>query len=243
MPPRCTNNGSRPTINNTQRPCSSRCANPCRPTLHVPRSRPGAAAAAQQLVLTEDAVADYIQGQPQLASLTRGTRATQVVPLPDGVINTVYGVHGPGWSLLLKQAMPYVRVVGPSFPLSQVRHAAAGCAVAASKTDTWSALSSLHLEHWPHQQQPNKPFVQRLLSQKHESMCAGDAYPQSYLVRVLFLHRSAWLWKPQPSPGCSSCTPPMPRSCCCMISSTACWPCPGCRPHTSSWWRSFKMDR
>jgi 5-methylthioribose kinase len=76
--------------------------------------------------LTEDNVADYIAGQQQLTALTGGTRATQVVPLPDGIINTVYGVHGPGWSLLLKQAMPYVRAV-PSFLLSQVRRKLQQC--------------------------------------------------------------------------------------------------------------------
>ena len=44
--------------------------------------------------------------------------------IDDGAINSVFAVHSDGGggraSLLLKQAPPYVRSVGESFPLSQV---------------------------------------------------------------------------------------------------------------------------
>ncbi|WIA36116.1 hypothetical protein OEZ86_007465 [Tetradesmus obliquus] len=44
-----------------------------------------------------------------------------VQELLDGVINVVYAVHGPAGSVLVKQALPYVRAVGESFPLSRER--------------------------------------------------------------------------------------------------------------------------
>lgn len=39
----------------------------------------------------------------------------------DGSLNLVFGVSGPSGALVLKQALPYVRMVGPSWPLSLSR--------------------------------------------------------------------------------------------------------------------------
>jgi hypothetical protein len=42
----------------------------------------------------------------------------------DGNINFVYIVEGPSGCICVKQALPYVRIVGESWPLTQVgRHA------------------------------------------------------------------------------------------------------------------------
>lgn len=45
-----------------------------------------------------------------------------ITELLDGVINMVFAVHNTqtGSSVLLKQALPYVRAIGPSMPLSRV---------------------------------------------------------------------------------------------------------------------------
>lgn len=83
---------------------------------------------AQELTAAEAAA--YIACRPELACLVSGDGASaaafnasqwRVEAIEEGKINVVYGVHGPSGSLLVKQAPPYVRSVGRSFPLSQVR--------------------------------------------------------------------------------------------------------------------------
>jgi 5-methylthioribose kinase len=46
----------------------------------------------------------------------------------DGNINFVYIVEGPNGGVCVKQALPYVRCVGESWPLTQVRMCQSGTA-------------------------------------------------------------------------------------------------------------------
>lgn len=63
----------------------------------------------------------YIAGQPHLAALVDADSLT-VVEVGDGNLNLVFiATDATGRSLVLKQSLPYVRMVGESWPLSQDR--------------------------------------------------------------------------------------------------------------------------
>src|SRR5215470_7108981 len=61
---------------------------------------------------------DYLAGQPALAARLGGTAALwRIEEVGDGNLNLVFLVRGPAGSLCAKQALPYVRLVGESWPL------------------------------------------------------------------------------------------------------------------------------
>ena len=60
----------------------------------------------------------YLAGKPQLAARLGGTAALwRIEEVGDGNLNLVFLVRGPAGSLCAKQALPYVRLVGESWPL------------------------------------------------------------------------------------------------------------------------------
>ncbi|GKX35329.1 MAG: methylthioribose kinase [Rhizobiaceae bacterium MnEN-MB40S] len=65
-----------------------------------------------------DTIADYIADKPELMNRLGGDasqlRATEV---GDGNLNLVFIVEGPDDTVIIKQALPYVRLVGESWPL------------------------------------------------------------------------------------------------------------------------------
>jgi 5-methylthioribose kinase len=72
-------------------------------------------------LLTVDTVADYIASQAHLAALV-DPATLSVVEVGDGNLNLVFiATDAAGASLVLKQSLPYVRMVGESWPLSQDR--------------------------------------------------------------------------------------------------------------------------
>jgi 5-methylthioribose kinase len=90
--------------------------------------------------LAEDTVAAYLAGVPALRDRLGdgGPGAWRVREVGDGNLNLVFIVEGPAGDLCVKQALPYVRLVGESWPLPlkrawyeheaasiQARHAAA----------------------------------------------------------------------------------------------------------------------
>lgn len=82
------------------------------------------AAADSQTVLTASSLQQYVAQNASLCNLLGGSTELQVQQLMDGVINMVFKVQGsagPGQAAIVKQALPYVRAVGESFPLSRVR--------------------------------------------------------------------------------------------------------------------------
>eukprot|EP00877_Chromochloris_zofingiensis_P003754 jgi/Chrzof1/1337/Cz10g03140.t1 len=89
--------------------------------------------AQEQICLTDASrVVKYIQQQPKLAQLLGSQSELLVITeLLDGVINMVFAVHNTqtGSSVLLKQALPYVRAIGPSMPLSRARMCVEGAAM------------------------------------------------------------------------------------------------------------------
>jgi 5-methylthioribose kinase len=68
--------------------------------------------------LTAQTVADYLRAHgPLAARLGAGSSAWRTREVGDGNLNLVFIVEGPQGSVLVKQALPYVRLVGSSWPL------------------------------------------------------------------------------------------------------------------------------
>jgi 5-methylthioribose kinase len=68
--------------------------------------------------LEPDTLAFYLAGEPQLAERLGGDATDwRIEEVGDGNLNLVFIVEGPAGSLCVKQALPYVRLVGESWPL------------------------------------------------------------------------------------------------------------------------------
>lgn len=68
--------------------------------------------------LDDAAVPDYCAGVPALRQRLGGAKADwRVREVGDGNLNLVFIVEGPAGALCLKQALPYVRLVGEGWPL------------------------------------------------------------------------------------------------------------------------------
>ena len=68
--------------------------------------------------LGEDTLGAYLEGLPDLARRLGGTAQDWTIgEVGDGNLNLVFIVEGPAGSLCVKQALPYVRLVGESWPL------------------------------------------------------------------------------------------------------------------------------
>jgi len=74
--------------------------------------------------LTTETVKSYVAARPSLANLigpTSGAADWTVDEVGDGNLNFVFVLRGPVGTLCIKQAPPYVRCVGESWPLTQDR--------------------------------------------------------------------------------------------------------------------------
>jgi 5-methylthioribose kinase len=72
--------------------------------------------------LTADSVAAYLATRRGPAQRLGGSAADwRAVERGDGNLNLVFVVSGPAGALVVKQALPYVRMVGPNWPLSLTR--------------------------------------------------------------------------------------------------------------------------
>ena len=68
--------------------------------------------------LDADTLAPYLAVQPELGARLGGEPSNwQVDEVGDGNLNLVFFVRGPAGGLCVKQALPYVRLVGESWPL------------------------------------------------------------------------------------------------------------------------------
>jgi len=68
--------------------------------------------------LAPDTVAEYLSALPALAARLGGHRdAWRIREVGDGNLNLIFIVEGSAGALVLKQALPYVRLVGRSWPL------------------------------------------------------------------------------------------------------------------------------
>ncbi|VFQ68383.1 unnamed protein product [Cuscuta campestris] len=76
--------------------------------------------------LDEKSVVEYIKATSSLASILLGDQPNQVDKLEirevgDGNLNFVFVIIGPSGSLVIKQAIPYVRCIGESWPMAKER--------------------------------------------------------------------------------------------------------------------------
>jgi 5-methylthioribose kinase len=77
--------------------------------------------------LSADTIADYIAAHPTLAEQVDAGAITEIKEVGDGNLNLVFIVHDAhGGGAVLKQALPYVRLVGPDWPMTpdRARHEA-----------------------------------------------------------------------------------------------------------------------
>lgn len=83
-----------------------------------PPRRTAATAPATYTALTPDTVHHYLAAHHEIAARLGGTAAQwSTREVGDGNLNLVFIVQGPSGSVVVKQALPYVRLVGESWPL------------------------------------------------------------------------------------------------------------------------------
>lgn len=71
-------------------------------------------------ILTTDTVAAYVRSRPELAAIFHASDELESVEVGDGNLNMVFKVWAkadPERTVVLKQALPYARIVGESWPL------------------------------------------------------------------------------------------------------------------------------
>lgn len=77
---------------------------------------------AKYRVLAEGDLPGYVAGVPEAAASLGGTpSAWKVREVGDGNLNLVFIVEGPAGGVVVKQALPYLRLVGESWPLPRER--------------------------------------------------------------------------------------------------------------------------
>jgi len=76
-------------------------------------------------ILNNDLIKDYIDEMPQIRTLlletSESTDTLDISEIGDGNLNFVYIVKSAKKSVILKQAVPYLRCVGEDYPLSRIR--------------------------------------------------------------------------------------------------------------------------
>ncbi len=76
-------------------------------------------------VLNSDLIREYIDETPQIKSLllasNENSNKLEISEIGDGNLNFVYIIKNGKKSIILKQAVPYLRCVGEEYPLSRVR--------------------------------------------------------------------------------------------------------------------------
>lgn len=97
-------------------------------------------------ILNPSTVAGYVAANPRLAAVLPPDRIGDVREVGDGNLNLVFilsGIDGhPG--IVLKQALPYVRLVGPDWPMSPDRAAKEAAALRAHGALTPSLVPTLY---------------------------------------------------------------------------------------------------
>ncbi|KAL2939185.1 Methylthioribose kinase [Bienertia sinuspersici] len=71
--------------------------------------------------LDEKSLVEYIKSTPSLSSLLGDTDNLQIKEVGDGNLNFVYIIISSSASLVIKQAIPYVRCIGESWPMTKER--------------------------------------------------------------------------------------------------------------------------
>jgi len=76
-------------------------------------------------ILNNDTIRDYVDEVPEIRDLLLGSEESvaklEISEIGDGNLNFVYIVKAGDRSVILKQAVPYLRCVGEEYPLSRIR--------------------------------------------------------------------------------------------------------------------------
>jgi 5-methylthioribose kinase len=124
--------------------------------------------------LNNETVLDYVRSRPALKPIFSATAALTSTEVGDGNLNLVFIVkneHNPAEGLVLKQALPYLRVAGDSWPLTRerVRYETAALllynkltpGLAPQVYDTDPEMSVLVMEYLGQHEVMRKPLVAR----------------------------------------------------------------------------------
>eukprot|EP00968_Pinguiococcus_pyrenoidosus_P014891 scaffold1355_cov268-Pinguiococcus_pyrenoidosus.AAC.73 len=143
--------------------------------------------------LDEVSVCTYLANLKRAADILGSSNPANLAAqeVGDGNLNLVFIVHGPDGAVVLKQALPYVRCVGESWPLSLHR--------ASFEAQALAEESRLCPEHVPkvyHFDSELAVIVMRYIEPPHiilrKGLCAGNQYPGlanhlgTFLAKTLF---------------------------------------------------------
>ncbi|RZR72800.1 hypothetical protein BHM03_00017246 [Ensete ventricosum] len=142
--------------------------------------------------LDEASLVEYIKATPALrARLGEQLEGLAIKEVGDGNLNFVYIVTGPAGSFVIKQAIPYVRCIGTSWPLTKERAYFESLAL-----KEHGSLCPNHVPQVYHFDQPLSLIAMRYLEPPHiilrKGLIAGIEYPMlaqhmsDYLARTLF---------------------------------------------------------
>ncbi|RRT59183.1 hypothetical protein B296_00009235 [Ensete ventricosum] len=151
-----------------------------------------AAAADGFRALDEASLVEYIKATPALrAQLGEQLDGLVIKEVGDGNLNFVYIVTGPAGSFVIKQAIPYVRCIGTSWPLTKERAYFESLAL-----KEHGSLCPNHVPQVYHFDRPLSLIAMRYLEPPHiilrKGLIAGIEYPllaqhmSDYLARTLF---------------------------------------------------------
>lgn len=74
--------------------------------------------------LTQETIPEYVRSRPELTGVIDFEKISSITEVGDGNLNLVFIVEDEvGSSVVLKQALPYVRLVGPEWPMTPERGA------------------------------------------------------------------------------------------------------------------------
>ncbi|XP_074275497.1 methylthioribose kinase-like [Silene latifolia] len=141
--------------------------------------------------LNEKSLVDYIKSTPSLSSVLGDSDNLDIKEVGDGNLNFVYIVTSSSSSLVIKQALPYIRCIGESWPMTKER--------AYFEATTLKEHGRLCPEHVPevyHFDHPMSLIGMRYLAPPHiilrKGLIAGVEYPllaehmAEYISKTLF---------------------------------------------------------
>lgn len=154
--------------------------------------------------LDSNTVVEYLRAQPALAAVLPGDNPLSASEVGDGNLNQVFIVrdtHEPARTVVVKQALPYLRVAGESWPLTRERmrfesqalikhnELAPGLAPQVYLYD--DALSLVVMEDLSHLQVMRKPLVAR---QRFPNFAD---HISTFMARTLFFTSDLYLTGPE----------------------------------------------
>ncbi|KAK9677745.1 hypothetical protein RND81_11G164200 [Saponaria officinalis] len=141
--------------------------------------------------LDEKSLVDYIKSTPSLSSVVGTSDNLVVKEVGDGNLNFVFIVSSPSSSLVIKQALPYIRCIGESWPMTKER-----AYFEATTLKEHGRLCPAHVPEVYHFDRPMSLIGMRYLAPPHiilrKGLIAGIEYPllaehmAEYMSKTLF---------------------------------------------------------